>query len=72
MAHIKYMKPLEKIAVKAFVRVGALSPDTEQLPARASSAVYMLRLDLTEYVNDIIGDDISPAAQKIRAQLRKM
>lgn len=66
------LRPLEKIARTMAVRLGVIEPDATRLDPLTSSAIYLARLDMKEYIETIIGDDLSPAAQKIRAALRKM
>lgn len=67
------MRPLEKIAVTLAVRLGAVHPEVRHLDPMTSTAVYLTRLEIKEYIESIIGpDDMSEAAQKLRAALRKM
>lgn len=64
-------KSMEDIFVQLVERLGAKEIGTKLDPV-TSTAVYLARLEMKEYIQEIVGDDMSPAAQKIRSALRRM
>ena len=63
---------MEDIFITMAERIG-VKRETAKRDPLVSTAVYLARLDMKEYVLEIIGpDDMSEAAQKLRAQLRRM
>lgn len=63
---------MEKVFYQMAERLGVVGENDTPTPA-LRSAVFLARIDMAEYISDVIGkDDISPAAQRIRAALRKM
>ncbi len=37
-----------------------------------STAIYLMKLDFKEYIEGLIGDDASPTAVRMKAELRKV
>lgn len=72
MPYIPKTRNIEQILLDMLERIGHIADGAKPDPA-TRSAVYMTRLSVVEHFENAIGpDDLSPAAQKIRAQLRKM
>ena len=71
MAKIR-TRPMEKIFLNMCIKLGVVSDDEHPAPT-IRSAIFMARMEMREYIEEAIGkDDYSPAAQRLRAQLRKM